>query len=117
MPILTALGALLKSRAGLWVIGLVAFFLWLSIHDRAIVNRTREECQAKALQAQLDEANRQIQVMSAATIDAEKRAAVYDRTISKLSTEVEKIRADLGQARKKACDIPRNATERLRNIR
>lgn len=117
MPFLTAAGSILTSKAGLAVIGLLAFVIWLSAHDRAIVARTREECKAASLQAQLTESNRQILVLRSASDDAEKRAAVDDREIANLSKEVEKIRGDLGEARKKACDVPSAATGRLRNIR
>lgn len=113
---MTGLLAFATSTPGKIILGVVAFFVWLSFHDAKVANRAKTECQADTLRTTLKEVQRQKDVADALLKDAEKQADDSEREIANLTAEKDRAVADAKKL--KACEpVPPAVLNRLRNIK
>lgn len=114
---IAALKWLVGSTPGRCVLGVIAFFTWLSFHDARVTSRAETRIIAEQQQKALAEIDRQRKVIQSAIDDADKQAAADDRQISSLKADLENTRAKLGSAGKSACNIPDDVTRQLSNVK
>jgi hypothetical protein len=104
------------SPIGLAIVGVVAFFVWLGVHDAAIRRDALADCRADELRRTIAELERQNEVFRNALRKSEIEAAEDDARLEKLSGQVDKIQSDAAP-RKRECIIDPADIQRLRNIR
>jgi hypothetical protein len=113
---MTGLIAFATSTPGKIILGVVAFFVWLSFHDAKVEKRAKTECQAETLKKTLAEIQRQKAAADALLAEAEEQAVASAREIDQLI--IEKDRAVAEAKKLKACEpVPPAVLDRLRSIR
>lgn len=105
------------SPVGRVVLAAVAFFVWLGFHDAKVANRARGECQAEQLRKTLTEVERQRDAAETALKNAENQSQATEAELAELKKATDDVVADLKDAGKSSCRIPRAALDRLRAIR
>lgn len=114
---MTGLLAFATSTPGKIILGVIAFFVWLSFHDAKVANRAKAECQADTLRKTLTEVQRQKDAADALLADAEKQQTATENEIADLTRQRDQANA-AQQGKGKACEpVDDRVLERLRNIR
>ncbi|PZQ95180.1 MAG: hypothetical protein DI533_20225 [Cereibacter sphaeroides] len=114
---MTGLLAFATSTPGKIILGVIAFFVWLSFHDAKVTNRAKAECQADTLRKTLTEVQRQKDAADALLADAEKQKTATENEIADLTRQRDQANA-AQQGKGKACEpVDGRVLERLRSIR
>ena len=114
---MTGLFAFATSTPGKIILGVIAFFVWLSFHDAKVANRAKTECQADTLRKTLAEVERQKKAADELLADAEKQQTATENEIADLTRQRDQANA-AQQGKGKACEpVDDRVLERLRNIR
>jgi hypothetical protein len=102
----------LTSPIGLAAVGVVAFFVWLGIHDSAIRRDAIADCRADELRRTIAELERQNNALEEALQKSLAEDAKDDKELEKLRTEAAKPAVSVGP-----CEFDPADVERLRNIK
>lgn len=116
LPVLGKVFLFFTSTAGMVVVGILAFVIWLGIHDSRLTSQIRAECDAAQLRVTIDELQRESRVYADALRKAGAQAALDEAENDRLERYKDDLLGKIENS-DNACVIDDATLQRMRGIK